>query len=82
MFTASDGIPKLNHEIELYNSANGQLIAWVQVPALSPKAQRSTCTTATPRRRQTSKTETGTWNSNYNGVWHLPNGTTHQRSRE
>ena len=38
LFTASDGVTKLNHEIESYNSATGKLIAWVQVPTLSPTA--------------------------------------------
>jgi len=34
LFAASDGVTKLNHQIELYNGATGQLIAWVNLPAL------------------------------------------------
>jgi hypothetical protein len=36
LFTASDGMTKLSHEIESYNPATGQLIAWVGVPSVSP----------------------------------------------
>ncbi len=74
LFTASDRITKLNHEIELYNSANGQLIAWVQVPALSPGTAIYMYYGNSSASNQQNRT--GTWNSNYNGVWHLPNGTT------
>lgn len=36
LFTAADGVTKLPHEIERYNPATGELVAWVKVPALSP----------------------------------------------
>ncbi len=74
LFTASDGITKLNHEIELYNSANGQLIAWVQVPVLAPGTMIYLYYGNSSASNQQNRT--ATWNSNYNGVWHLPNGTT------
>jgi hypothetical protein len=35
LFTASDGVTKLNHELETYNSITGQAIAWVRIPTLS-----------------------------------------------
>ena len=38
LFTAADGLTKLNHEIETYNAATGQLSAWVQIPTLSAPA--------------------------------------------
>ena len=38
VFTAGDGVTKVSHEIESYNSATGQLTAWVNVPAVSPSA--------------------------------------------
>jgi hypothetical protein len=37
-FTASDGVTKLSHEIESYDSATGHLVAWVEVPLLSAGA--------------------------------------------
>ncbi len=72
LFTSSDGKTKLNHEIESYNSATGQLIAWVKISSLSPSADTSvylyfgnsvvTTMQANP---------TGVWDANYKGVWHL-----------
>ena len=65
---------KLNHEIETFNPATGQLIAWVQVPSVSP-------TTDTviymyygnpSAGNQQNKHRCGT--ANYRGVWHLPHG--------
>ena len=41
LFTAGDGLTKLNHEIESYNPTTGQLVAWVQIPSLSPSADSS-----------------------------------------
>ena len=38
LFTASDGITKLNHEIEMFNGGTGTLVAWVKVPSLSSSA--------------------------------------------
>ena len=41
LFTASDGITKLDHEIETYNPATGELVAWVKVPTLSGSTDTS-----------------------------------------
>jgi hypothetical protein len=35
LFTSADGTTKLSHEIEDYDSANGDLVAWVKIPFLS-----------------------------------------------
>ncbi len=35
VFTAEDAVTKLDHEIEGYTAATGQLVAWVKVPILS-----------------------------------------------
>jgi len=67
----------LNYEIESWNPATGQLIAWVQVPLLSHTTDtviqlcygNSAITT-------NQSNQTGTWDPNYVGVWHFPNGTT------
>ena len=76
LFTASDGVTKLNHEIESYTSANGQLRAWVQIPTLSAHRQipASTCITGNGSATNQQNT-TGVWDSNYWGVYHL-NGST------
>jgi len=39
VFTASDGVTKLDHEIESYNASTGLFISWVRIPALSPTAE-------------------------------------------
>ena len=35
LFTASDRVTKLSHEIETYASTTGQLVAWIKIPFLS-----------------------------------------------
>jgi len=35
LFTSDDKITKLNHEIEEYDSSDGTLVAWVNIPSLS-----------------------------------------------
>lgn len=76
LFTASDGKTKLNHEIEKYDSTTGQVIAWVQIPTLSPSTDTQIYMYfgSTPNAPQ--QNAASTWDSNYKGVWHLPNGTT------
>jgi subtilisin family serine protease len=74
LFTAADGVTKLNHEIEKYTSASGQLIAWVNVPAVSASADTVLYVyygnpTAPPQ-----QTPAATWDANYKGVFHLPDG--------
>ena len=71
------GTEKLNHEIESYNGSTGQFIAWVQVPTVSHTSDtviylfygNSAVTIS-------QENKTGVWDSNFHGVWHLPNGTT------
>ncbi|MDO8469698.1 MAG: DUF2341 domain-containing protein [bacterium] len=76
LFTSSDGTTKLSHEIEKYSSSTGELVAWVKVPSLATSTDTvlylyygNTTTTA-------QASSTGVWDTNYKGVWHLPNGTT------
>ena len=76
LFTAADGLTKLNHQLDSYNSSTGQLIAWVSVPALSSAANTTLYLyygnpTASPQQNPSA-----VWDSNYLGVWRLPNGST------
>lgn len=73
IFTSdSAGANKLNHEIESYNPATGQFIAWVQVPSVSHTSDtviylfydNSNITTS-------QENKTAVWDTNYKGVWHL-----------
>ena len=66
----------LNYEMEKYNPATGQVIAWVRIPTLSHTTDtviyvfyRNPAITASQQN------PTGVWDSNFVGVWHLPNGT-------
>lgn len=79
VFTGSDGVTVLNCEIESYNSATGQLVAWVNVPSLSSTADtvlymyygNPTCASQ--------QNPTGVWDSNFMMVLHLAetSGTQH-----
>jgi len=78
VFTSGNGTTALNYEIEKYVSTTGELVAWVQIPFLS-----STSTTPiymylgnASAPNVAASTWQNTWDSNYEGVWHLPNGTT------
>ncbi|MBZ5607240.1 MAG: DUF2341 domain-containing protein [Acidobacteriia bacterium] len=75
LFTASDGVTKLNHELELYNAATGQLIAWVQVPSLSPVTNTALYMYYGNAGAGDQQNKTGVWDSSYKGVWHLGDGT-------
>jgi hypothetical protein len=59
---------KLSHEIELYNPATGQLIAWVKVPSITNGTEiymyyGNGCSVST-------QDPSGVW-VDYRGVWHL-----------
>jgi hypothetical protein len=76
LFTDSSGINKLNHEIETYNSATGRLIAWVQVPSVSPAADTVIYMYYGNSAAGNQQNQTLVWDANYQGVWHLVNGAT------
>lgn len=66
---------KLDHETELYTAATGQVLYWI-------KKTLSTSTTVISVRYGESgistdqSNATGTWNSDFKGVWHLSQNTT------
>jgi hypothetical protein len=77
LFSADpSGQTRLDYELESYNPATGQVIAWVRIPNLSHSSDtaiyvfygNSSITTS-------QQNPSGVWNQNYVGVWHLPNGT-------
>jgi len=76
IFTSdSVGQNTLNYEREQYSASTGQVSFWVQVPSLSPTTDTVFYVfygNASVTTDQSNKTET--WDSNYAGVWHLPNG--------
>jgi hypothetical protein len=71
VFTNSDGMTKVSHEVESYDSVAGNLVAWVRIPSLSntvdtPIYMYYGCTTAT-----TQETKYGTWDSSFVMVMHM-----------
>ena len=76
LFTASDGVTKLAHEIESYNANTGLMIAWVNVPTVSPTGDAVIYIYYGNSSAANQQNAPGTWNANFEGVWHLPNGTT------
>src|SRR5579862_8933316 len=75
VFTDSSGTLKLNHEIETYNPSTGQLIAWVQVPSVSQTIDTSIYMYFGNPTAGTQQSKAAVWDANYQGVWHLANGT-------
>jgi len=75
--TDSNGGSRLAHEIETYSSTTGNVNMWTQVPTVSHSTDtviylfygNASITT-------TQENKAGVWDSNYKGVWHVPNGTT------
>jgi hypothetical protein len=76
LFTSADGATKLNHQIESYNAGTGQLIAWVQVPAVSPTTATVIYIYYGSASASNQQNPTGVWDSNYAGVWHFASPTT------
>ena len=71
LFTAADGATKLNHEIEQYNPATGQLIAWVQIPTVSPTTDTVIYVYYGNASASNQQNTTGVWDSNFQQVLHL-----------
>jgi thermitase len=71
LFTAADAVTKLAHEIERYNPATGELVAWVKVPALSPSADTSLYVYYGNAAAADQQDRVNTWDSNYKIVNHL-----------
>ncbi|MEK6282045.1 MAG: DUF2341 domain-containing protein [Acidobacteriota bacterium] len=67
---------KLDHEVETYNPSTGAVNYWVRVPTLSHSSDTVfyLCYGNSSISSDQSN-KTAVWNSNYRGVWHLPNGT-------
>src|SRR3989344_2356765 len=76
LFTSSDGTTQLDHELEKYTNTTGELIAWVEIPTLDYDDNTVIYMYYGNAAAADQQDITGTWDANYKGVWHLPNGTT------
>ena len=71
LFTAADGTTKLSHEIELYQSTTGHLLAWVKIPSLSSAADTTIYMYYGNTGAGNQQDATGVWDANYRMVQHL-----------
>ena len=73
LFTASDGVTKVNHELEKYvdTPGAGQLVAHVKVPIISSTSDTVVYMYFGNGSAVNQENPTGTWNANYTAVWHL-----------
>jgi RHS repeat-associated protein len=72
--TDPDGLTKLDHELEEYNPATGQIIAWVRIPTLSHMADTPLFVFyGNPNITAPQQNPVGVWDSNYQAVYHLAN---------
>lgn len=73
----SDGSGQLDHEIERYNAATGELIAHVRVPTLSSSVDTIIYLCwGNPAISTSQENKTGVWDSNFISIYHFPDGTT------
>ena len=71
------GSTELNYEIETWGvTGNNNSYVWVQIPLLTNGTVITASWGDATKIQQAYTTNGATWNSNYKGVWHLPNGTT------
>jgi Domain of unknown function (DUF2341) len=69
-----NGTTKLDRELEQYNPATGQVVAWVRIPTLSHSANTTlyvfygNSAVTTPQQNPT-----GVWDINYRAVYHFAN---------
>lgn len=75
LFTAGDGVTKLNDELQSYNASTGNLVAWVQVPSLLPSTNTVIYVYYGNPSAANQSNAAATWDSNYKLVSHLGNGT-------
>ena len=73
IFTDQNG-NKLDHQIESYNAATGNYVAWVRIPVLSHTATTTVKMYYGNQSVSSDPSVKSVWTSSYKGVWHL-NGT-------
>lgn len=71
LFTASDGVAKLSHEIESFNGTSGQLVAWVKIPSLSSSTDTDIYMYYGHAGAGNQQNATFVWDSSYKMVQHL-----------
>jgi hypothetical protein len=77
IFTSdSAGTQLLKWEIDSYNPATGAVTIWVKLPVVSHTVDTVFYMSYGNPSASNQQSQTSVWDSNYQGVWHLSNGTT------
>jgi hypothetical protein len=71
LFTGDDKVTKLDHEIEKYVTATGELVAWVKIPSLSATVDTDIYMYYSNSTASDQSNEEGVWDTNFVGIWHL-----------
>jgi hypothetical protein len=74
LFTAGDGVTKLDHQLESYDAVSGTVVAWVRIPALSPVSDTGLYVYYGNASAAHQQNAAGVWDSDFKGVWHLGAG--------
>ena len=71
LFTSSDGITKLDHEIEQYDKEAQHLVAWVKVPKLSVTEDTELYAYYGNSNAEDQQRASAVWGSEYDAVYHF-----------
>jgi MSHA biogenesis protein MshQ len=71
LFTSSDGVSKLPHEIEKYTSGSGALTAWVKVPAVTDASDTTLYLYYGNPAAGNQQDRVNVWTASFQSVWHL-----------
>jgi RHS repeat-associated protein len=72
--TDPNGLSKLDHELEQYDPASGQVKAWVRIPTLSHNTDTILYMFyGNPNITTSQENKNGVWDSDYTAVYHLAN---------
>ncbi len=71
VFTKSDGVTKLDHEIEKFATTTGELVAWVCIPTLWTSQVNELYIYYGNPSASNQQNKKGVWDSNFTGVWHM-----------
>ncbi len=64
---------QLDHQMESYNPATGEYVAWVKIPSLSPTVNTSFKMFYGNSTVTADLSTENVWNTDYEGVWHMNN---------
>ena len=71
VFTQDNGTTQLAHQIETYNAGTGELMAWVEVPALSMAVDTDIYLYYGNNSAPNQENPAATWSNGFEAVWHL-----------